>query len=236
MTEPIAPVPSSINRRRRLKTIAKRVLAVPFPIIPGIHHLLLAERKFRKGPLRHLISKIYYEPLLRMQCLQVGPGLILHEDMPKILRRPVIALGANVELSGAQVWIAAGDAPVKRIEIGDNTYVGHGTELIAGSSIFIGNNVRIANRVILNGYDGHPLDPILRAQGFGPPAEGRAAITVGDYSWVCNDVTILPGVRIGRGVVVASCSVVTRDVPDLALVAGNPARVVRQLAIPDGWV
>jgi acetyltransferase-like isoleucine patch superfamily enzyme len=140
-----------------------------------------------------------------------------------------------VILSGSQVWIGAGDRTPKQLQIGDYSYIGHATEFFIGSSVSIGNHVQLANRVVLNGYDGHPLDPLLRARGDGPPASGQAPIRIADYAWLANDVTVLRGVSIGRGAVVASCSVVTRDVPELCVVAGNPARVVKQLPTPVGW-
>jgi acetyltransferase-like isoleucine patch superfamily enzyme len=51
-------------------------------------------------------------------------------------------------------------------------------------------------------------------------------ITIGDGSWLGARVTVVPGVTIGRGVIVAAGAVVTRDVPADAKVAGNPARVI----------
>jgi acetyltransferase-like isoleucine patch superfamily enzyme len=68
--------------------------------------------------------------------------------------------------------------------------------------------------------------------------EGRphveAPVVIGDGTWVGARAMVLPGVTIGRRVVVAAGSVVTRDVPDDVLVAGNPARVVRPLDYPAG--
>lgn len=53
-------------------------------------------------------------------------------------------------------------------------------------------------------------------------------VTIGDHVWIASRVTVLPGVSIGRGAVVAAGAVVTRDVPELAIVAGVPARVIGQ--------
>ena len=47
-----------------------------------------------------------------------------------------------------------------------------------------------------------------------------------DYVWIASRATILPGVKIGRGAVIASCAVVTKDVPPLAIVAGVPAKII----------
>jgi len=221
--------------QRRVFAMLKVGSTISVPSVPLLHAFLLEERRFRKGPLRLLASKLYYEPLLKLHCETVGKGLLLYEDMPKILGNLRVRLGDRVTLSGAQVWIGAGSGPVKHLDIGDDSYVGHRTEFIIGESIRIGRHVRIANRVTLNGYDGHPLDPYSRARNDPLGADCMGPIAVRDYAWIGNDATILKGVTVGRGAVVASCSVVTKDVPDLAIVAGNPARVVRQLPEPDGW-
>ena len=62
----------------------------------------------------------------------------------------------------------------------------------------------------------------------------QAPITIGDGCWIGARAIILPGVTLGRRVLVAAGAVVTRDVPDDSLVAGNPARVVRSLEYPPG--
>jgi acetyltransferase-like isoleucine patch superfamily enzyme len=221
--------------QRRAFAVLKTGSTINVPTIPVLHAFLLGERRFRKGPLRLLLSKLYYEPLLKLQCETVGKGLLLHEDVPKILGNLNIRIGQRVALSGAQVWIGAGSGSRKQLQIDDDAYIGHRTELIVGESIHIGRHVRIANRVSLNGYDGHPLDPFARARNDPLGPESVGAISVLDYAWIGNDATILKGVTIGRGAVVASCSVVTAHVPELAVVAGNPARVIRQLPPPAGW-
>jgi galactoside O-acetyltransferase len=58
---------------------------------------------------------------------------------------------------------------------------------------------------------------------------GSAPITIEDRVWIGFGVTILKGVVVGEGAIVASCSVVTRNVEPYTIVAGNPAKVVRQL-------
>ena len=221
--------------QRRVWALLKGGARLEVPIIPVLHHGLLAERRFRKGPLRLLWSKIYHEPLLRMQCASVGPQLLLLEDMPKIIGNLHITLGARVRLNGEQVWLAAGDGSAKTLEIGDDTGVGHRTEFIVGSTIKIGRHVMIANRVSLLGFDGHPLDPYARARHDPPGADGFGAITVKDYAWIGSDTTIVKGVTIGRGAVVAARSVVKSNVLDLTVVAGNPARPVWKVEPPPGW-
>lgn len=52
-------------------------------------------------------------------------------------------------------------------------------------------------------------------------------VVIGEYCWIGARVTIFPGVKIGKGVVVAACSVITKDIPDYAVVGGNPARIIK---------
>jgi acetyltransferase-like isoleucine patch superfamily enzyme len=204
-------------------------------VVPGLHHLLLAERRFRRGPLRLLWSKLYDTPLLRMQCDSVGPGLLLFEDMPKIMGNLRIHLGARVKLNGGQVWIATGSGAAKTLEVGDDSGIGYETELVVGESIKIGRHVMIANRVTLMGFDSHPLDPYARARNEPPGREGSGPITVQDYAWIGSGSTIMKGVTIGRGAIVAMGSMVKMNVADLTVVAGNPARPVWQVEPPVGW-
>lgn len=221
--------------QRRAWEFLKTAARFEIPVIPGLHHLLLAERRFRKGPLRLLWSKFYDTPLLRMQCERAGEGLLLFEEMPKIMGNLRIRLGARVKLNGGQVWMAAGGGAAKILEVGDDSSIGYGAELVVGESITIGRHVRISNRVLLLGYGGHPLDPYARARDEPPGREASGPITVKDFAWIGANATIMKGITIGRGAIVAIGSVVRMNVADLTVVSGNPAQVVRQIEPPEGW-
>ncbi|CAD6444924.1 67d3a5d1-d3d3-43c1-b199-0f4fdc236528 [Sclerotinia trifoliorum] len=73
----------------------------------------------------------------------------------------------------------------------------------------------------------HPLDPFLRDGTNGP--ELGAPITIGEDCWFGGSVTVCPGVTIGRGCTIGAGSVVTKDVPDFHVAAGNPARLIRKI-------
>lgn len=214
----------------------KRAAHTGAPIIPGIHHALLGIRKFYFGPWAWVKSKTYYEPLLKLTCKSVGPGLLLYEDMPKLLGNIDIEIGRNVVMSGKQVWIGAGSpTSTKKLHVSDYAYIGYAVEIIVGTTVYIGKHARIANHVILNGYDGHPIDPLARARGDAPGNEGQGTITIGDYAWIGARAMILKDVHIGRGSVVAAGAVVTNDVPELTVVGGVPARPLRSIPKPNGW-
>ncbi len=112
-----------------------------------------------------------------------------------------------------------------KIRIGDRVFINVGTVLIACVEITIGDDVALANEVLIVDSNSHGVE--------GKP-HVEAPVRIGDGSWIGNRAMILPGVTIGRRVLVAAGAVVTRDVPDDSLVAGNPARVVRTLVYPAG--
>lgn len=76
---------------------------------------------------------------------------------------------------------------------------------------------------------GHPLHPDSRNSGY----EYGIPITIGNNVWIGGSATILPGVTIGDNAVIAGGAVVVRDVPAWSVVAGNPARVIRQITEED---
>lgn len=108
--------------------------------------------------------------------------------------------------------------------IGAGCWFNTGTTLIDDAEIRIGERVLFGPRVTVV-TAGHPLDPTLRRTA----AQFSAVVTIEDDVWVGANATILPGVRIGRGAVVAAGAVVTAHVPPMTVVAGVPARVVRQI-------
>jgi acetyltransferase-like isoleucine patch superfamily enzyme len=112
-----------------------------------------------------------------------------------------------------------------RVRIGDRVFVNCGTVLLSVLEVTLGDDVALANEVYVMDSNSHGVE--------GRP-HVEAPVRIGDGTWVGARAMILPGVTIGKRVVVAAGSVVTRDVPDDVLVAGNPARVVRPLEYPPG--
>ncbi len=107
--------------------------------------------------------------------------------------------------------------------VGRNVFVNQGCTLMDIGGIDIGDDVLIGPNVSLI-TAGHPLAPSRRRAGI-----TAAPIDVGRNVWIGAAAVILQGVTIGEGAVVGAGSVVSRDVPPATLVAGAPARVVRQL-------
>ncbi len=130
------------------------------------------------------------------------------------------------------------------ISVGDWCFIGPGTRIWSGASIKIGNRVLISHNVNIFDNLTHPLDAAQRHIHFrriierGHPQDialGDQFVVIEDDAWIAASVTILRGVRIGRGAIVGAGAVVTADVPPMTVVAGNPARIIRQLeSVEDG--
>jgi acetyltransferase-like isoleucine patch superfamily enzyme len=102
------------------------------------------------------------------------------------------------------------------ISIGNNCIIGFSCRLNGRGPLTIGNNVNISSETIIESglHDFVTFEPRFKP------------ITIKDNVWICTRAMILQGVTIGEGAVVAAGSVVTRDVPPFAIVAGVPARVI----------
>jgi acetyltransferase-like isoleucine patch superfamily enzyme len=106
------------------------------------------------------------------------------------------------------------------IEIGDRVSIPPGAFFVCGAAITIGDDVVFGHRVSLYTSDHDPDDPAFTRR--------NAPIVIEERAFVASQAIILQGVRLGRGALVAAGSVVTRDVPPYTIVAGNPARVLRE--------
>jgi acetyltransferase-like isoleucine patch superfamily enzyme len=111
------------------------------------------------------------------------------------------------------------------IRIGEETHIQPGCHLHAFlSDIEIGRNVEIAACCAFYSYN-HCTKPGITIMD--QPLESKGAIKIGDGVWLGHAVIVLGGVSIGAGAVVGAGSVVLRDIPGNAIVAGTPARVIR---------
>ncbi len=200
------------------------------PVVPGIHRALLALHLAVAGTLADLLRVFWYTPLFQSRLIKVAPRLYLYGGLPLVTGPLEIEIGAGCRVSAATTFSArTSSARAPRLVIGDNVDIGWQTTIATGRLVRIGNNVRIAGRAFLAGYPGHPLDAAARAAGAPDTDDQVGDIVIDDDAWLATGVTVLAGVRIGRGTIVAAGSVVTRDLPDFVLAAGVPARPVKRL-------
>ncbi len=109
-----------------------------------------------------------------------------------------------------------------RLEFGDHCYVGRFTQFDLSSACRIGNHVLIATGCLIVDHN-HGLARTARIDQ--QPCSGQP-ITIGDDAWIGAHAVVLSGVTIGRGAVIGANACVTKNVPDYAIAAGVPARVI----------
>lgn len=187
---------------------------------------------------RNLIASIcrwlYWTPLFKTRLSHCGKRFYLYSGMPLVLGPLDISIGDNSRMSGISTLCGRSCAQqTPQLIIGDNVDVGWQNTLAVGRRIVLGNNVRLAGKVFLAGFPGHPLAAEARAQGLPENDDQVGDIILEEDVWLATGVMVMAGVTIGRGSVVAAGSVVTRDIPAGVVAAGVPARVVRGIPACD---
>lgn len=114
------------------------------------------------------------------------------------------------------------------IEVGKNFFANYNCTIIDVAKVKIGDNCQFAPNVSIY-TAGHPLHPVSRNSLY----EYGISVTVGDNVWIGGNTVIMPGVCIGSNTVIGAGSVVTKDIPDWVVAAGNPCRVIRQITEAD---
>ena len=143
------------------------------------------------------------------------PAVTVHGTLRVADRVRIFSIPARTELA-----VQAGGT----LDIGSQTFINYGCSISAAELVRIGPRCNIGSHVIIMDNDFHSLDPEHRLEI--PPS---AAIIIEENVWIGVRATVLRGVTIGAGSVVAAGSVVTRDVPPRTLVGGLPAKVIREL-------
>lgn len=198
--------------------------------IPGLYHVLAAERHVRQNALRWIKQKFYDEPLFRLRCTQCGPGFNLVDGIPQVYGDLDLRIGTSVTMHGTTTFVAAKVICNPRMTIGDRTHCGSRFGVAVGADVTIGNDVLIADDVRIFTYDSHPLDMNKRAQNLPAEPETSRPVVIESNAWIGSRAMVMKGVRVGKGSIVAAGSIVVKDVPPLVIVAGNPARIVKRLS------
>ena len=114
------------------------------------------------------------------------------------------------------------------IEVGKNFFANYNCTILDVAKVKIGDNCQLAPNVSIY-TAGHPIHPVSRNSLY----EYGKEVIIGDNVWIGGNAVICPGVHIGDNVVIGAGSVVTKDIPDWSLAAGNPCRVLRQITDDD---
>lgn len=196
-------------------------------MIQFLHHLfLILSAKTLRTKWHHQVMSIYATVQANSFFHESSNVINTQKDKSKIV------IGDHSHIRGELLLFGHGG----RIQIGEYCYIGEGTKIWSAKEIVIGNNVLIAHNVNIHDNISHPKDHLLRKEHYkkiitsGHPANGinlnEKKIIIKDNAWIGFNATILKGVTIGERAIVGACSVVTHDVPDDAIVVGNPAKKI----------
>lgn len=209
--------------------LARRGLRFP----RGFQRFLFRERIYRLHAWELFKSKVYYENVLRGRCESVGEGLELYGEVPYITGTGRIRLGSHIELHDKITFFSGGGLFANALlEVGNHTGIGFAVQIRVQKHVKIGDYCMIASRTIINDSDGHPTHWRRRRDNMKVGPEAVKPVIIADDVWIGENCIVSKGVSIGQGSIVASGSVVTKDVPPFCIVAGVPARVVKELERP----
>ena len=116
----------------------------------------------------------------------------------------------------------------RHVHLGKMFYANFNLTLVDDTHIFIGDNVLIAPNVTV-ATAAHPIGPALRRQAL----QYNLPVYIGNNVWIGSGALIMPGVKIGDNTVIGAGSVVTHDIPENVVAAGNPCRVLREITQED---
>lgn len=199
----------SVNHRKNTHSnwkngnIIYTMPGVVFDLHPSAKIVLKAPIIYGNAPVKGLRMPT----CLRMEVgttLEIYDGpLTRYGKMPYNLR-----YGAYIEVvNGGKLTIGQGACNV-------------GLTIMCAKEVTIGNGVRIGRNVSIRDWNG---PHVIINETF----VNHAPVHIGDHVWLCSGCTIMPGVTIGEGAVIAANSTVTKDVPAHSLVAGSPAKVIK---------
>jgi len=167
---------------------------------------------------KNIISVLYLLTINNFPCTHRSKLNILKRIM---LKKVFKKIGYNVNVRPYLKFVSG-----KNISLGNNSGIGERSFLQDFAEIKIGDNVLIGDQVtILTVNHGTKRDQLIRSQ-----QNEYNQVIIGNDVWLGTKSIILPGVNIGNGAVIAAGAVVTKNVPEYALVGGVPARIIKYRA------
>lgn len=169
-----------------------------------------------------------------------GSALARLSGAERFGKRPVILGKVSFRLDGRACfgdWFVAEGLVVAikisvdenaTLSIGNRVYMNAGTFIEAWHDVRIGDHVLMAPFASIIDDHRHEIEPGAVLY--------KGPTIVGNNVWLGRNAAVMPGVTIGDGSVIGVNSVVTQDIPPNSFAAGAPARVIRKLEMPDGWV
>lgn len=178
-----------------------------------VSHLV---KKSTRYALELVTAKVYLSSVDR-----VGHGVRTLEQ-PRIDNHGYMSIGSNTLLRSVNVPVELATADGARLTIGADCSINYGVSIGCTQSIRLGDRCRVGPYVMIVDNAFHELLDRSKVPASKP-------VIIEDDVWIGAKASVMPGVTIGRGAVVGTGAVVTKDVPPFAVVAGVPAKIVQHL-------
>lgn len=178
------------------------------------------------------LSCIVYTNWIKREFKFFGNKSYINPCFSYLLGAQYITIGERCNI-GRSVQLTAwdkfkGQKFTPEIIIGNNCSIGEDSHITAINSIRLGNNVLLGKKILItdNAHGASSAELLDIAPNY-RPLISKGPVVIDDNVWIGEKSSIMPGVHIGKGVIVAANSVVTKDVPPYCVVAGVPAKVIK---------
>jgi acetyltransferase-like isoleucine patch superfamily enzyme len=189
-------------------------------------------------PLLHRIFEVLkmriYSGWISCRFNSFGRNSILKPPVNYLLGAKYISVGENVTI-GKNVTLTAWNHYLNqtftpKITIGNGSSIGDDSHITSINEIIIGNNVRTGKKILItdNSHGASKLE-LLNTAPNKRPLHSKGAVIIEDNVWIGEKASIMPGVHINKGSIIAANSVVTKDIPPYCLAAGIPAKVIKNM-------
>lgn len=181
-----------------------------------LEHLNKGETVLGGSPMHEFMHGLSQEAI--RICAEINTGYHAPEELARLFSE----LTGRATPSGFTLFPPFNTDCGKNIHLGENVFINSGCKFQDQGGIHIGDRALIGHDVVLATLN-HPLDPAKRS------SLEPAPIHIEDDVWIGSGAIVLPGVRIGRGAVVAAGAVVTKDVIPMTVVGGIPAKFIKKI-------
>lgn len=203
------------------------ILKIHTFLITKLRHMLSIKISL-KNKLKSLKNYFFWRRISKK--LGGAKSRVYFDSKVNIVNPDAIFFGSNVGVGEGTrflpIKVSVGKAYTPKIIIGDGCQIGKNNSFACIHNITIGNNVLFAGNVHITDHS-HGYEDITLPV-FKQPLISKGGISIGEDSWLGFSCEILSGVNIGKHCVVAARAVVTKDVPDYCVVAGNPAKIIKK--------
>lgn len=184
--------------------------------------------------LQRIINRLYTF-FIKRRFAQYGKASVVHYRLRHLCGEKYIHIGENTDIHEGSTLTAWGSVNESRffpeISIGNNCNIGAYSHITACNKIVIGDNLLTGlNVTITDNQHGAFTEEQIDMPPIKRPLLSKGPVIIGNNVWIGSNACIMPNVKIGNGVIVGANSVVTKDVPDNCIVAGCPAKIIKEIS------